>query len=222
MHEVDVLGQRLAQRPRHRLHSPVRHETAADLLLDQLSELAQTRLELLLLQAGLEDALGHLALVARAAHQAGAEVVEVELTQRAVEVVRPADGAARLHARELGDGHRGEPAELVAVHPHEGVDEHLRELLARDLPTAPTGARLPHQPLEVPEVAEVRVVVDPGAVQREIDVEDGLERLPVVVVLDERRAERSLEHVALGDVDVLDGAHRVEVLRHRDGKAGRA
>ena len=54
------------------------------------------------------------------------------------------------------------------------------------------------------------------AEQREVHLEDGLERLLVALVLHQRRAEDGLEHVAVVDVDVLQRAHGVEVLGHRD------
>ena len=140
-----------------------------------------------------ELAVGGLALLAGAAHHAGAEVVEVELAQRPVEVVRAADRPARLHARELGDGHRGEPAQLVAVHAHQRVEEHLGELLARELPAAATRRPRPTSPRgRARRGRPSPSSVDTRGVQREVHVEDGLERLPVVVVLHERRAERGL------------------------------
>ena len=114
VHEVDVLGQRLAQRARHRLDAAVGDQPAADLLLDQLAELLQARLELLALRAGRRASpLVALALLARACSISRCgEVVEVELPQRAVQVVGAADGPARLHARELLHRHRREPAQL--------------------------------------------------------------------------------------------------------------
>src|SRR6185295_18443298 len=51
VHEVDVFGERLAQRARHRVDAPVGHEPTTNLLLDQLPELAQAHLELLAREA---------------------------------------------------------------------------------------------------------------------------------------------------------------------------
>src|SRR5262245_48773548 len=48
VHEVDVLGQRLAQGARHGLVPAVRHQAPADLRFDELLELPQPGLELLL------------------------------------------------------------------------------------------------------------------------------------------------------------------------------
>jgi hypothetical protein len=50
------------------------------------------------------------------------------------------------------------------------------------------------------------------AAQAEVDLEDGLERPPVSVVLHQRRPERVLEGVPIVDGDVLNRLHRVEVL----------
>ena len=64
VHEVDVLGQRLAQRPRHRLDAAVGDEPAADLRLDQVAQLAEPGLVLLALEPLVELALaGSLALL---------------------------------------------------------------------------------------------------------------------------------------------------------------
>ena len=54
VHEVDVLGQRLAQRAGHRLDAPVGHEGPADLGLDLLLQLLDAGLVLVLLEALLE------------------------------------------------------------------------------------------------------------------------------------------------------------------------
>jgi hypothetical protein len=201
--------------------STPRSATRRRRISDELAQLAQAGLELLLLEAGGERVGGHVALVAGAPDEPGAELVEVELPQRPVQVVGATDGASRFHPRELGDRGRGQAAQLVAVQVHQRVEEHLGELLPGDFPSAsPTAAGLADH--LGPLVGVGVVGVDPGAVQREVDVEDGVERGAVLVVLDERRAERGFEQVSFGDVDVLDGAHGVEVLGHRHREPGAA
>ena len=98
VHEVDVLGQRLAQRLGHGLDAAVGHQPAADLGLDLLLELLDAALVLVVLEPLLE--LGELAvhLLAGGLHQLLEHAVEIEVPQRAVEVVGAADGPARLHA----------------------------------------------------------------------------------------------------------------------------
>ena len=64
------------------------------------------------------------------------------------------------------------------------------------------------------------VAVNPEAEQREVHVEDGLERALVTLVLHQRRAQHGTEHRPVVDRDVLERAHGVEVLRHRDGQPG--
>ena len=64
MHEVDVLGQRLAQRARHRVDAAVGDEPPTDLLLDHLAQLAQARLELLAGEPLAERVVGDLAPLA--------------------------------------------------------------------------------------------------------------------------------------------------------------
>ena len=143
----------------------------------------------------------------------------VELPQRAVEVVGAADGAPRLHAGERGHGHRREPAQLVAVHRHQRVEQHRGQLLARHRGPRrrpPVALARPSSPPRA--VVDAVLTVDAGRVQREVHVEDGLERVQWWWCFTSVAPSAALNSVALGDVDVLDGAHRVEVLGHRHGK----
>ena len=227
VHELDVFGQRLAQRARHRLHAAVGDEPATDLLLDQLAQLLQPGVDFLAREALVERRLRRLALVARHAHHPHGEIVEVEHPQRAVEVVGAADGTTRLHPRVLLHREGGEAAQLVAVHVHQRGEEHRRQLLARDAGTGAVAAALAlagHVDLVAAPLGALAVVLarDAVAEQREVDVEDGVERLLVALVLDEGGAQDALEQLAIVDVDELDGAHRVEVLGHRHRQPGRA
>ena len=133
VHEVDVFGQRLAQRARHRLDAAVGDEPAPDLGLDQLLEHLEPALEVLVREALVERAFADLLVLLGLLHHLADETFGVELPQRAVQVVRTADRAARLHPREARDRGRREQAQLLAVHVHQRVEEHLRELLVRDL-----------------------------------------------------------------------------------------
>ena len=226
VHEVDVFGQRLAQRARHRLDPAVGDEPAADLGLDHLLQDLQPALEVFPGEPLVERALADLLLVLGLRHHLGDEAVGVELPQRAVEVVRAADGAARLHAREARDRRAREQAHLVLVHAHQRVEEHLRELLVRHLTHR---AALIHRGAELVEVGLRRGVEVGFAVgiharreHREEHLEHGVEHAVVARVLHERRAERGLERRAIVERHELDRAHRVEVLGHRDRKAGGA
>jgi hypothetical protein len=152
------------------------------------------------------------------------EVVHVDLAQRAVEVVRAADRASRLHPRVLLHRERGEAPQLVVVHVHERVHEHRRDLLAGEPLTATfasalaglaVGALLALAVLGAPVAGAVALGADALAEQREVDVEHGVERAAVAVVLHERGGERLLEQRAVVELDVLDRPHRVEVLGHR-------
>ena len=58
------------------------------------------------------------------------------------------------------------------------------------------------------------------ATEREIHLEDGLERLPMVVVLHQRGGEGVLEGLSILDRDVPDRLHRVEILSEADRQAG--
>ncbi len=159
-------------------------------------------------------------LLLGAVHHLVDEAVGVELPQRAVEVVGAADRPARLHARETSDRGAREQPELFGVHVHQRVEEHLRELLVRHRAHRARGF---HRLAELVEVgaafaAFAAVFVDARAEHREVDLEDGLEHLVVAGVLHERRAERSLERISVFERHVLDRAHRVEVLGHRNGQ----
>ena len=139
------------------------------------------------------------------------------MRQRAVEVVSAADGPAGLHARELLYRERREPPQRLAIHVHQRAHQHLGQLFARHRRArAGRGLAVLREATVGAVVAEQRiVVVDAVAVQREIDVEDHVERALVTVVLHERGREHGAEHLAVGDVDVLERTHRVEVLGHR-------
>ena len=93
--------------------------------------------------------------------------------------------------------------------------EHLGELFGGELVHGAAGAALlllARLHLAQPVAVAFAVDLELGAAQREVHLEDGLERAPVRVVLHERGAERVLERVAILDRDVLHGLHRVEVL----------
>ena len=156
-------------------------------------------------------------------HHLADETVGVELTQRAVEVVRAADRSARLHAREARDRRRREHAHFVLVHAHERVEEHLRELLVGDLAHRAAlihrGAQLVEVCLRVGVELGLAFGVHAGREHREVDLEHRLEHAVVARVLHERRAERGLERGAILERHVLDRAHRVEVLGHAHGQA---
>ena len=56
----------------------------------------------------------------------------------------------------------------------------------------------------------------PRRENRKVDLEDGLERLPVVGVLHQRRREGVLERLAISERDVLHRLHCIEVLGQAD------
>ena len=129
VHEVDVLGKRLAQRACHGFGAAVGDEPSADLGLDQLLQLPQAGLELLLGQALGQVAVADLAPLAGLPHQTGGQALEVQLPQRSIEVVGAADGPSGFHPGEAVDGHARQLAELLPVHVHERLEQHLRQLL---------------------------------------------------------------------------------------------
>src|SRR6185436_12960370 len=71
VHEVDVFGQWLAQRARHRVDAAVRDQAATDLLLHHAAQVAETRLELLAREPLPQRVVGNLSALARLAEQAG-------------------------------------------------------------------------------------------------------------------------------------------------------
>ena len=102
MHELDVLGQRLAQRLGHRFRAAVGDEATPDLGFDLGFQLIDAVLVLLALEPLLERGELVADLFAGGVHQLLEHRVEVEVAQGAVQVVRAADGAARLHPGEAG------------------------------------------------------------------------------------------------------------------------
>ena len=142
VHEVDVLGQRLAQRAGHGLHTPVGHEAPADLGLDLLLQLLDAGLELVALEALLElgERLG--ALLAGLLHELLEQVVEIEVPQRAVQVVGAADRAARLHAGEALHRLAGDGAHHAGVALLQRLHQHLGDLLGRHGVHGATATRL--------------------------------------------------------------------------------
>ena len=154
------------------------------------------------------------------------EVVEVELSQRAVQVVGAADGPPRLHARELLHRRRRQPAQRVAVHGLQRVEQHRRQLLARHRRAAAAALRLAvleRALFAVSRRLAVAVAVDPAAEQREVDLEDGLERLAGGGGASPASRSSTALNISRSSIgDVLDRAHGVEVLRHRHRQPGGA
>ena len=223
MHEVDVFGQRLAQRARHRLDAAVGDEPAPDLGLDHLLQDLEPALEVFAREPFVERAVADLLLVLRPRHHLGDETVGVELPQRAVEVVRAADRTAGFHPREPRHRRAREQAHLVLVHAHQRVEEHLRELLVRHLAHRAAlihgGAQLVEVGLRLGVEVGFAVGVHAGREHREEHLEHRVEHAVVARVLHERGAERGLERRPVVERHVLDRAHRVEVLGHRHGQA---
>src|SRR3954463_3595789 len=77
--------------------------------------------------------------------------------------------------------------------------------------------------MELAVAVHALVVAKPelGTAQREVHLEDGLERLPVGVVLHQRRGQGVLERLTILEGNVLHRLHGVEVLcqRHRESRS---
>ena len=185
-------------------------------------------LELLALEALLERRQVVGALLSRGFEQLLEHPVEVEVAQRAVEVVRAAHRTPGLHAGEALHGLAGHRPHhrLVAAEqrPHEEVGDLFRgERIHPAGAAATVGLALLvlHRP---PHLVGFGAVAFGQAVlraaQAEVHLEHGLERAPVGVVLHERRPEGVLERLAVVDRDVLHRLHRVEVLGEADRQAG--
>ena len=126
---------------------------------------------------------------ARRLHQPLEDPVEVEVPQRAVQVVGAAHGAARLHAREPAHGLAGQRGDLGVVGRRAAPGTASRPAprakpLAAAAALAPALARGPGRRARRRSRgrrAERLVVTDLvlGAPHREVDLEGRLERLPV-------------------------------------------
>ena len=140
VHEVDVLGQRLAQRARHRLDAAVGHEPAADLRLDQLPQL---------LEAAPRTPRGRAGRRARPRSTSPAlaapRSIEPRLRGRRSRAAAACGTGSRCRRRAgpapcprtACTAAAGELAQLLAVHVHERVEEHLGELFVATSPSPP-------------------------------------------------------------------------------------
>ena len=93
-------GNGLRKRARHRLDAAIGNQSPADLGFDHLAEHFEAAVEVFACETLVECAFADLAIVLRLLHHLADEAVGVELTQRAVEVVRAANRSARFHAGE--------------------------------------------------------------------------------------------------------------------------
>ena len=224
MHEVDFFGQRLAQCLGHRLCTAIGDEPAADLGFDLLAQRFDAGLVFIARQAFLE--IGHATVggVLRLLHEPLQDAVEVEVPQRAVQVVGAADRPAGLHAGESRNCLTRDRAHHRFVRVQQRAIEHLRELFGAHGLKATAPVALAHHLFEqlgdlFVGVVGIRDLVMRAA-QREVHLEDGLERAPVRVVLHQRRRQRVLERLAVVERDVLHRLHGVEVLGERHRQAG--
>ena len=231
VHELDVLGKRLAQRLRHGLDTAVGDEAATDLGLDLFLERVDASVELVTLEPFLQ--IGELGVMRLGAlllclHQLLEHAVEVEVPQRAVEVVRATHRAPRLHARKALHGLTGERLHECFVALHQSVVEQLHELLGRQrvhrtARLLTLAVPLTHLVLHLlEELVDLIVVLQLvlRAAQREIHLEDGLEGTPVRGVLHHGGGQGELEGLAVLERDELHGLEGIEVLRERHRDAG--
>ena len=222
MHEVDIFGQRLAERLGHRFDTTVGDEPPTDLRLDLLLQLVGARLVLVTGETLLEVRRGLAVFVLLLLEQPFEHTIDVEIPQRAVQVVGAADRAARLHAGVPLDGLAGDSSHHLLITAHERLVEHLGQLFGREVLASTTllvAAALLVALLVVVHLRQLdQFVADLVLVtaQREIDLEDRLEGLPVVVVLDQRCGECVLERLAILERHMADRLHRIEILREAD------
>ena len=167
-------------------------EPAPDLGLDHLLQDLQAAFVLLAREPLVERAFADLLVLLGLLHHLGDEAFGVELPQRAVEVVRAADRTTGLHPGEARHRRARERAQLLGVHAHQRVEEHLRELFVRQLTHRAARVHLGAQLVEVglgvgAELAAV-AALDARAEDREVHLEHGVEHLVVTVVLHQGRA----------------------------------
>ena len=215
MHEVDVFGQWLAERLGHRFDTTVGDKPPTDFRLDLLLQLVGARLVLVTGEALLEIRRGFAVFVLFLLEQPFEHTINVEVPQRAVQVVGAADRAARLHAGVPLDGLAGDSSHHLLTAAHERLVEHLGQLFGREVLASTTllvAAALLVALLVVVHLRQIdQFVADLVLVtaQREIDLEDRLEGLPVVVVLDQRCGEGVLERLAILKRHMADRLHRI-------------
>ena len=232
VHDIEVLGQRLAHGLGERLGPAVFDQAAADLRLDGLAEFVDARLVLVgdesLLEGGEPAAPDR--LVAGLFEQPGQHPFEVEVPQRAIEVVGAADRPAGFHACIAVHCLAGHDRRETLVPDQERAVQEGGELLgahrvactssghprATGTVAASAGGRLAQ--LAVGTLFALFARLGQRAVG-EVDLEGRLERPPVVRALDQRGGQRVLEGRSVLQGDVVDGLGRVEVLGERDGQS---
>ncbi len=173
MHEVHVLRQGLAERSGEGFDATVGDEPTAYLGFDTATQLVDPRLVLVLEQPLLEgrelegrarrgSAVGALAFGLgrgagpRLGHEPRQHTVEIEVPERAVEVVRAAHRATGLHARIAADGEPGDRCQHRLIALPQRLVEHGGDLLGRHRLT-PTGAVSLAAALSLPSPAAASV-----------------------------------------------------------------
>ena len=165
----------------------------------------------------LESALGH---------EPRQHTVEIEVPERAVEVVRAAHRATGLHARIAADGEPGDRCQHRLIALPQRLVEHGSNYLGRHRLT-PTGAvslAAALSPALAGSGVGVRTLIE-GVVlgdvvlrppHREIDLEGGVECPPVGRGLHERGPEGVLDRLTVLQREVPDRLGGIGCLRDRD------
>ena len=228
VHEVDVFGQWLAERLGHRFDTTVGDKPPTDFRLDLLLQLVGARLVLVTGEALLEIRRGFAVFVLVLFEEPFKDTVEIEVPQRPVQVIRTSDGTAWLHPGVSLHRLAGDPTHHLLIAAHQRLVKHLCEFFRTEI-LAPTPLLIATSLLialfvlvdlrQLDRFVANAVLV---ATEREVHLEDGLEGLPVIVVLHQGRSERVLERLSIFERDVLDRLHRVEILGEADRKTGRA
>jgi len=132
MHELDIFGQWLAQGLGHGFGSAVGNQASADFGFDLLFELLHAVLHFVFRQTLLEIGEGLAGLILVGLFQLAHQAVEVEIAQRAVEVIRAAHRTTRLHARKTLHGLLGQRPHHCLIAVHEGTHQHVHEFFLRE------------------------------------------------------------------------------------------
>ena len=170
------------------------------------------------------------------AHQPLQHGVEVEVPQRAVEVVGAADRPPGLHAGVAVDGVAGHHVHQRGVGRQQRLEEQLGQLLGRHAlarrrrpSTSGPGPAAALRPACSPSPSAPRPRLAPrpsspsaAGPHGEEDLEGRLEGAPVRGRLHQRGGQRVLQGLAVLERDVVDRLGGVEVLGQRDRQPGAA
>ena len=131
MHELNIFWQWLTQCFRHCLGTPVSHKTATNLGFNLFFEGIDSAFVFIFFEAFLKSRQITTSFLFAGLHEFLQHVVQIKISQSAVQVIRASDRTTWLHPSKALHGlfSQGTHHGLVAI--HQGFHQHLRYFLGR-------------------------------------------------------------------------------------------